>query len=132
MWVDYEYIDKSSARVTHIFNSIWISRYPHPRKIIFEKQYESKRCFTSLLKNLYIKPIYVTQKKTQVKSQVEWVHEVIFIMIVAKVLYNRVLDYIDPWSKTLAYTAWDIRDSSHQNINTTPAQYFFGSDMIFK
>ena len=69
-------------------------------------------------------------KKTQVNSQVEWVHEVIFIMIVAKVLYNRVFDYLYPWSKTLAYIAWDIRDSYHQNVSTTPAQYVFGSDMI--
>ena len=31
------YIDKSSARVVHIFNNTWICRYPCPLKVVFDK-----------------------------------------------------------------------------------------------
>ena len=31
-----EYIDKSSARVSHLFNSAWMCRYPRPHKVLFD------------------------------------------------------------------------------------------------
>ena len=36
--VNHEYIDKSSARVSQFFNNKRISRYPHARKVLFDKQ----------------------------------------------------------------------------------------------
>ena len=30
-----EYIDKSSDRARQLFNTIWLSRYPRPHKVIF-------------------------------------------------------------------------------------------------
>ena len=31
-----EITDKTSARISQIFNNIWLSRYPRPRKVIFD------------------------------------------------------------------------------------------------
>ena len=31
-----EYIDKSSDRVSQMFNNTWLCRYPHPRKVMFD------------------------------------------------------------------------------------------------
>ena len=31
-----EYIDKSSARVSPLFNNVWLSRYTRPCKVLFD------------------------------------------------------------------------------------------------
>ena len=38
-----EYIDKSSANASHLFNNTWICRYPLPRKVVFDNGYEFKQ-----------------------------------------------------------------------------------------
>ena len=40
-----DYIDKSSARVSQLFNTTWLCRYPHPQKVMFDNGSEN----TSLL-----------------------------------------------------------------------------------
>ena len=42
-----EYIDKSSASVSQLFNNTWLCRYPHPRKVLFDNVYYLN--YTSLL-----------------------------------------------------------------------------------
>ena len=50
-----EYIDKSSDRARQLFNTIWLSRYPRPHKVVFDNRYEFKRDFTPLLNDFDIK-----------------------------------------------------------------------------
>ena len=57
-----EYIDKSSARVSQMFNKTWICRYLRPHKFVFDNSYEFKRYFTPLLKDFYIKPVLNSAK----------------------------------------------------------------------
>ena len=52
-------------------------------------------------------------------------------MLVTKDLDKKVSDYIYQWSETLAYIAWEIRDSYHRTIMAIPGQYVFGRDMLF-
>ena len=51
-------------------------------------------------------------------------------MLVTKDIDKQVLDYIEPWGKNLVYIAWEIGDSHHHTIGTTPDQSVFGKDMI--
>ena len=59
-----EYKDKSSSRLRHLFNNKWLSRYPHPQKVMFDDGYEFKRDLTSLLKYFDIEPV-LTKKNSQ-------------------------------------------------------------------
>ena len=59
-----EYIDKSSARVSQLFNNTWLSRYLFPRKVVFDNRSEFKRDFNPLLKDFYIKTVLTTIKIT--------------------------------------------------------------------
>ena len=34
-----EYICKSSARVSQLFNNTWLCRYPRPQKVVFDNGY---------------------------------------------------------------------------------------------
>ena len=45
-----EYIDKSSDRVSQLFNNTWLQRYLCPRKVVFDNVSEFKLFFTPLLK----------------------------------------------------------------------------------
>ena len=40
--VNYEYIYKSSDRVSQLFNNTWIFRYMRPRKVVFDNRYYFK------------------------------------------------------------------------------------------
>ena len=39
---NYEYINKLSYRASQLFNNTWISRYPHPHKVVFDRGSEFK------------------------------------------------------------------------------------------
>ena len=62
----------------------------------------------------------------------ERLHQVIWNILVTNDLDNKVIDFIDPWGKTLAYTSWEIRDSYNRTIQATPGQSVFGRDTILK
>ena len=49
-------IDQYSDRIYKIFNEVWMSRYPRPRKLIFGNGCEFKKKFTPLLKYFSVKP----------------------------------------------------------------------------
>ena len=74
MGVNDEYIDKTSTRVRHFFNNIWLKIYPHPKKVVFENGSEYKWYFTPLLKGFDIKLVLTTILKTQSHAPVERVH----------------------------------------------------------
>ena len=62
-------IDTSSARISQIFNNVWLSRYPLPQKVIFDNGSEFKKDFVPLLKDFSIKPKLTTIKNPTAKSQ---------------------------------------------------------------
>jgi hypothetical protein len=126
-----EYINKTSARISQLFNNTWLSRYPRPHKVIFDNGSEFKRDFAPLLQDFDVRPVCTTVKNPQANAPVERVHQVIRNMMVTKDLSERVLDYIDPWGATLSSIAWAIRASYHNTLQATPAQLVFGRDMIF-
>ena len=48
-------IDRSSARISNLFDDVWLSRYPRPNKVIFDNGSEFKKDFLPLLKDMAIK-----------------------------------------------------------------------------
>ena len=69
--VDHSFIGKSSARISRLFDQVWLSRYPRPKKVVFDNGSEFKRDFVSLLKEFSIKPKCTTIKNPQSNSPVE-------------------------------------------------------------
>ena len=103
--VNDDCIDKSSSRVSHLFNNKWINIHPRPCKFVFDNGYEFKWDFNTFINDFDIKPVLTTIKNLQANAPVEWLKQVILNMIVTKDISNKVLDYIDTWGETLAYTA---------------------------
>ena len=73
-----------------------------------------------MLNYLYIKPDLTTINNPQSNSLVERVHQLIFNMLVAKYLYNKVFDCIYLWGETIASIAWAIRASYHRTTGASP------------
>jgi hypothetical protein len=126
-----ELVDKSSARISRIFDQVWLSRYPRPRKVVFDNGSEFKKDFVPLLKDWSIRPQTTTIKNPQSNSPVERIHQVIHHMFTTKNLKEQTFDYIDPFGHVLASIAWAIRASYNSATNATPAQMVFGRDMLF-
>lgn len=124
-------IDKSSARISRLFSQTWLSRYPRPKKVIFDNGSEFKKDFVPLLQDWSIQPQYTTIKNPQANSPVERIHQVLRQMLLTKNLQNQVFDFIDPFGEILASVAWAVRASYNSSTDATPAQLVFGRDMMF-
>ena len=124
-------IDKSSARISNLFNDVWLSRYPRPRKVVFDNGSEFKKNFIPLLKDFAIKPTCTTIKNPQANAPVERVHQVVGQMMITQDLKSKVFDFINPWGPMLTSIAWAVRAAHHSTLGYTPAQLVYGRDMIF-
>ena len=124
-------IDKSSARISRLFEQTWLSRYPRPKRVIFDNGSEFKKDFVPLLKDMAIKPKVTTIKNPQSNSPIERLHQVMRHMLMTKNLQEEVLDYLDPFGPTLSSIAWAICSSYNNTTDATPAQLVFGRDMMF-
>ena len=101
-------IDQSPARISQIFNEVWLSRYPRPRKVIFDNSSEFKRNFIPLLKYFSVKPTCTTIKNPQENSILEIIHQVVGSMLKTKDLANVTFDAVAPWSDILASIAYAV------------------------
>ena len=122
--------EKSSARISHIFNSTWLARYPRPKKVIFDNGNEFKKDFLPLLHDFAIKPTPTTIKNPQVNAILERLHQVLGDMLRTKNLEQYDFDNVDPWGELLASVAWAIRSTHHTTLQASPAQLVFGRDML--
>ena len=126
-----EKIDKTSARISQLFNQTWLSRYPRPKEVIFDNGSEFKKDFEILLKDFAIKPKCTTIKNPQANSPIERIHQVLQSMFTTKNLPHRVFDLIDPFGEILSSLAWAVRASYNTATQATPSQLVFGRDMLF-
>ena len=79
-----KYIDKSSTRVSQMFNNTWLCRYPRQRRVVLDNGSDFKLDLTPLLNYFDIKPVLLSVKNPQSNALVEQVHQVILNMIVTK------------------------------------------------
>ena len=100
-----EEIDKSSARISRLFDQTWLLRYPRPKRVIFDNGSEFKKDFVPLLKDWSVKPKCTTIKNPQANSPIERIHQVIRHMLLTKNLKEKIFDYIDPFGSILASVA---------------------------
>ena len=126
-----EVIDKTSARISQLFNNTWLARYPRPREVIYDNGSEFKRHFEILLKDFAIKPKCTTIKNPQSNSPIERIHQVLKSMFTTKNLPSQRFDLIDPFGEILSSIAWAVRASYNSTTQATPAQLVFGRDMLF-
>lgn len=127
------YPDKRAITIANIVEQTWLSRYPWPTLITYDRGSEFiGHEFRDMIVNDYgIKCKPITVRNPQANAIVERVHQVIGNMIRTFELENNYLDDNDPWSGILAATAFAVRSTYHTTLQATPGQLVFGRDMIF-
>ena len=123
-------IDQSSARISQLFDSVWLARYPRPRRVIYDNGSEFKKNFRPLLKDLAIQPVCTSVKNPQSNAILERIHQVTGNMLKTMDLVNIEFDAIDPWTSILTSIAYAVRCSFHSTLKATPGQLVFGRDML--
>ena len=124
--------DQTSARISRLFDMVWLSRYPRPKKVLYDNGSEFKRNFQPLLEDFGIKPTCTSVKNPQSNAILERIHQVMGNMLKTKSLVEREFDVVDPWGEILASIAYAIRCSYHSTLQATPGQLVFGRDMATK
>ena len=125
------YEDQSSARISKLFDQVWLCRYPRPNRVRFDNGSEFKKDFIPLLEDFAIKPKPTTIKNPQSNAIIERVHQVVGDMLRVHDLKNYSFDEIDPWGPILQNIAYAIRSTHHTTTNASPGQLVFGRDMLF-
>ena len=128
-----EYNDKYAITIANLFEQQWLSRYPRPSLVTYDRGSEFIGSdFRNTCKNEYgIKCKPITTQNPQANAIIERVHQVIANMIRTFEIENLYLDKRDPWSGILAATAYAVRSTYHTTLQATPGQLVFGRDMIF-
>ena len=112
--------EKSSARISQLFNTTWLARYPRPRKVIFDNGTEFKKDFLPPLHDFAIKPTPTSVKNPQANAILEWVHQVLGDMLRTKEPQKYTFDHVDPWSDILTSVAWAICSTHHATQQSSP------------
>ena len=132
-WFEMKQIpNKQAVTVANAVEQAWLSRYPWPKKITFDKGSEFMAEFGKMIVEEYgIKKRGISPRNPQANSILERIHQVIGNMIKTFKIYDRD-DLIeqDPWSGILAAIMFGVRATYHTTLEATPSQLVFGRDAI--
>jgi len=64
-------VDQSSARISELFDEVWLSRYPRPRRVIYDNGSEFKKNFQPMLADFAVKTICTSIKNPQANAILE-------------------------------------------------------------
>ena len=124
--------NKEAHTVAQAVEQAWLSRYPWPKKITFDKGSEFKAEFAAMIEEEYgIEKRGISPRNPQANSVLERIHQVIGNMIKTFRIYDREdLDEQDPWSGILAAIMFGVRATYHTTLEATPMQLVFKRDAI--
>ena len=132
-WFEMKQINnKQAITVAHAVEQTWLSRYPWPKKITYDKGSEFMADFAKMIVDEYgIKKCGISPRNPQANSILERIHQVIGNMIKTFQIYDREdLEEQDPWSGILAAIMFGVRATYHTTLEATPAQLVFGRDSV--
>ena len=123
---------KKADEVANVLEQAWLTRYPWPTQMIYDRGNEFKAEVYAMIKNDYgIKGKPITTRNPQANAIVERVHQTIGNMIRTFRMYdNEGIDDEDPWSGILAAVMAAVRSTYSTTTQATPMQLVFGCDAI--
>ena len=129
----HEYDDKRAITVANIVEQQWLSRYPRPDLITYDRGPEFMGTeFKKMVEDEYgIKTKPITVRNPQANAIIERLHQTLGNIIRSFELQDNYLDQDDPWKGVLSAAAYAIRATYHTTTQKTPGQLVFGRDMVF-
>ena len=132
-WFEMKQIkNKTAFEVATAVEQTWLTRYPWPRTLTYDRGTEFMAEFSKMIKDDYgIKRRPTTSKNPQANAILERIHQVIGNMIKTFEVYNREdLDQEDPWSGMLITIMFGLRSTFYSTLKATPMQLVYGRDAI--
>jgi len=125
-WFEMREIPSKIADVTaNLVDQAWLTRYPLPTVMTFDRGTEFMAEFAKTIKDCYgIKKKGITTRNPQANAIIERIHQTIGNMIRTFDYDN--LDEADPWSGILSATMFAVRATYHTTLQATPSQLVFG------
>jgi transposase InsO family protein len=129
-WLEIKEIkDKHAYTLANIVEQTWLTRYPIPQILTYDRGTEFMAEFAKMIENDYgIKRKGITVRNPQSNAILERVHQTIGNMI--RTFSKDDLDEQDPWGGILAATMFAVRATYHTTMQATPTQLVFGRDAI--
>lgn len=129
-WLEIrELKDKEATTTANIVEQTWLTRYPIPQILNYDRGTEFMAEFAEMIENDYgIKRKGSTVRNPQSNAILERVHQTIGNMI--RTFNKDDLDETDPWAGILAATMFAVRATYHTTMQATPTQLVFGRDAI--
>ena len=123
---------KDAATVANLVELTWLTRYPWPTIITFNRGTEFMAKFAKMVRNDYgVKTKPITTRNPQAISIIERIHQMIGNMIRTFRMHDYEIDETDPWSGILAATMFATCAKLHTTLQATPSQLVvFGCDVI--
>ena len=131
-WFEIKEIpNKEPITIANKVEQAWLTRYPWPTKIIYDRGGEFLREFANMIENDYgITKAPTSRKNPQANGILERIHQTIANIIRTFEVQDMEIDENDPWSGILSATMFAIRATIHKTLQATPAQLVFGRDAI--
>ena len=124
---------KTASNVANVVEQAWLTRYPWPTQIIFNRGTEFMGEFARMARDDYgLKTKPITTRNPQANAIIERAHQTIGNMIKTITTDpNLELDEEDPWSGILASVQFAMRATVHTTLRANPMQIVFGRDAMF-
>ncbi len=125
-------ISKRSTTIANIVEQYWLSRYPWPTQVVFDRGSEFiGHEFLNMIRADYgIKKKPISVRNPQANAVIERVHQTISTMIRTFEVDKNYFEDDDPWAGILSATAFAIRSTYHTTLQATPGRLIFGREMI--
>ena len=128
------YTDKSAYYIAQLFENTWLSRYPRPMRVIYDRGPEFKGAFTTMLEQNGIEPHPTTVKNPTANAIVERVHLTIgnvLRTLVHTLEPQDLMDANDLIDQCLATAMHATRVAAHTSLNKiSPGSLVFQRDMF--
>jgi len=133
-WLEIREIkNKTAERVANVVEQTWLTRYPWPTQLIFDRGTEFMGEFARMARDDYgLKRKPITTRNPQANAMIERAHQTLGNIIRMFTTNDEVeLDAQDPWSGILAAAQFAMRATVHTTLKASPMQIVFGRDAMF-
>ena len=128
-----QYDDKQSDTIADLTEQQWLSRYPWPQLVTYDRGSEFiGKEFQDMIRTDYgIKCKPISKRNPQANAICKRIHQVLTNMLrTYNDTNNDDSNVEDPWAGMLSAAAFAIRSTYHTTLKKSPGQIVFGRDMI--
>jgi RNase H-like domain found in reverse transcriptase/Reverse transcriptase (RNA-dependent DNA polymerase)/Integrase zinc binding domain/Retroviral aspartyl protease len=129
-WLEIKEIpNKKAITIAETVEQVWLTRYPKPQVLNFDRGSEFMAEFAEMITNDYgIVRKGSTVRNPQSNAIIERVHQTIGNIL--RTFPRNLLNKNNPWGGILAATMFAVRATYHTTMQATPMQLVFGRDAL--